>query len=227
MSMSRENILNRLKNSPQKKRRQNRTKLEHGLFLDQAGKSPEDNGETLLIEKLTENKIEVYQSSDWLMDMIAAGREKQIQSWLIGQGLPYHEQVSCSLEKHIPNVKITRYTQTYENLKTQLFHQVGASITLAKSAIADTGTLLIIPDEHEPRMMSLIPPIHFIVLDKKDIYPDFQTLINTPGWYSENNASSELPSNILFISSPSKTADIQQTIAYGAHGPKEVIVLLK
>jgi len=35
-----------------------------------------------------------------------------------------------------------------------------------------------------------------------------------------------LPTNALLISGPSKTADIQQTLAYGAHGPRELIVLL-
>jgi len=41
-----------------------------------------------------------------------------------------------------------------------------------------------------------------------------------------NPNSSQSPSNLLFISSPSKTADIQQKLAFGAHGPKRVIVLL-
>jgi L-lactate dehydrogenase complex protein LldG len=35
-----------------------------------------------------------------------------------------------------------------------------------------------------------------------------------------------LPTNALLVSGPSKTADIQQTLAYGAHGPKELVVLL-
>jgi hypothetical protein len=42
---------------------------------------------------------------------------------------------------------------------------------------------------------------------------------------SENWAAG-LPTNALLISGPSKTADIQQTLAYGAHGPKELIVLV-
>jgi L-lactate dehydrogenase complex protein LldG len=35
-----------------------------------------------------------------------------------------------------------------------------------------------------------------------------------------------MPSNLIFVSGPSKTADIQQTLAYGAHGPKRLIVVL-
>ena len=38
--------------------------------------------------------------------------------------------------------------------------------------------------------------------------------------------SKSLPTNVVLVSSPSKTADIQQTLAYGAHGPKQLVVLL-
>ena len=36
----------------------------------------------------------------------------------------------------------------------------------------------------------------------------------------------DLPTNLLLVSGPSKTADIQQTLAYGAHGPKELVIVL-
>jgi L-lactate dehydrogenase complex protein LldG len=36
----------------------------------------------------------------------------------------------------------------------------------------------------------------------------------------------DMPSNLLLISGPSKTADIQQVLAYGAHGPKELVIVL-
>jgi L-lactate dehydrogenase complex protein LldG len=38
--------------------------------------------------------------------------------------------------------------------------------------------------------------------------------------------SAGLPTNVILISSPSKTADIQQTLAYGAHGPKQLVVVM-
>jgi L-lactate dehydrogenase complex protein LldG len=43
---------------------------------------------------------------------------------------------------------------------------------------------------------------------------------------SEERWNNAMPTNALLISGPSKTSDIQQTLAYGAHGPLEVIVLL-
>ena len=35
-----------------------------------------------------------------------------------------------------------------------------------------------------------------------------------------------MPTNLLLVTGPSKTADIQQTLAYGAHGPKELVIVL-
>ena len=58
------------------------------------------------------------------------------------------------------------------------------------------------------------------LLDARHIHPTFFDAIRLENW------GASLPTNALLISGPSKTADIQQTLAYGAHGPKELVVLL-
>jgi hypothetical protein len=86
---------------------------------------------------------------------------------------------------------------------------------------ADSRTKLILwPDANEPRLMSLVPPLHVVLLDAANIYNTLHEAIAVEGW------KAGLPTNALLISGPSKTADIQQTLAYGAHGPKELVVLL-
>ena len=49
---------------------------------------------------------------------------------------------------------------------------------------------------------------------------------NFSAWVAEGMIPDVMPTNLLLISGPSKTADIQQTLAYGAHGPKSLIVLM-
>ena len=49
---------------------------------------------------------------------------------------------------------------------------------------------------------------------------DFGEAVRTQNW------TGGLPTNALLVSGPSKSADIEQTLAYGVHGPKELIVLL-
>lgn len=69
--------------------------------------------------------------------------------------------------------------------------------------------------------MSLVPSVHFVLLDVASIHADFYSAMTTEGW------KDSLPTNALLVCGPSKTADIQQTLAYGAHGPRELVVLLR
>jgi len=56
-------------------------------------------------------------------------------------------------------------------------------------------------------------------LDANRLYENFAELMSAEDW-------SEMPTNLLLISGPSKTADIEQTLAYGIHGPKRLITLI-
>lgn len=112
------------------------------------------------------------------------------------------------------------YDQPINDWKPTLFHDIPAGLTSARAAIAETGTLILWPDANEPRLMSLVPPLHIVLLDAGKIYNTFHEAMTTEGWHDG------LPTNALLISGPSKTADIQQTLAYGAHGPKELVVLM-
>ena len=68
--------------------------------------------------------------------------------------------------------------------------------------------------------MSLVPPIHIAVLEASGLYSTFHEAMHEQNW------ASGMPTNALLVSGPSKTADIEQTLAYGVHGPKELIVLV-
>lgn len=112
------------------------------------------------------------------------------------------------------------FSEAMEAVKARLFDATDAAITQAQSAIAETGTLIVRPGPDEPRSLSLVPAIHFILLDAETIHADLLQAMTEEAW------AGGLPTNLLLISGPSKTADIQQTLAYGAHGPKELIVFL-
>ena len=142
---------------------------------------------------------------------------KGLRTLLIGDNTPH----GGKLEARAPqNLKLIRYDTPVEFWRNRLFDEVDASLTLARSAIAETGTLILWPSAAEPRLMSLVPPVHFVLLDATAIHADFYSAITAEGW------AGGMPTNALLISGPSKTADIQQTLAYGAHGPRELVVLL-
>ena len=150
-----------------------------------------------------------------LRDILASRR---IERLLVAPGTPHGERVLDTLPQ--TGIEVTEYDMAIEAWKTEMFNATPASLTAARSAIAETGTLILWPDAAEPRLMSLVPPVHIVLLDARRIHDTFYGAMQAEGW------ADGLPTNALLISGPSKTADIQQTLAYGAHGPKELIVLL-
>lgn len=104
--------------------------------------------------------------------------------------------------------------------KDELFDACQAGITHCAGAIADTGTLVLLPDGGEPRTLSLVPPCHIALLAASTIADNLAGLVDAGRWQQA------MPTNLLLVSGPSKTADIQQTLAYGAHGPSCLLVVL-
>jgi len=115
--------------------------------------------------------------------------------------------------------ELVTYDGQIEDFKEKLF-ATDAAITSTVGGIAETGAVILWPDKNEPRLMSLVPPIHIAVLEAEKIYNTFSEAIQTENW------SDKMPTNVLLISGPSKTADIELTLAFGVHGPKELIVLI-
>lgn len=111
------------------------------------------------------------------------------------------------------------YAAAVEDFKEALFG-IDAAITTTAGAIAETGALVLWPDAIEPRLMSLVPPVHIAVLEADKIYNTFCEIIQKQDW------PQRMPTNALLISGPSKTADIEMTLAFGVHGPRELIVLI-
>lgn len=112
------------------------------------------------------------------------------------------------------------YDRPIEAFKDELFTGVDAGFTSTVGGVAETGGLLLMPGSAEPRLMSLVPPIHIALLRASTIQDTFWSAVKALGW------GRSLPPNALLISGPSKTADIEQTLAYGVHGPKRLIVVL-
>jgi L-lactate dehydrogenase complex protein LldG len=130
-------------------------------------------------------------------------------------------QMGTELAGHdFGDIQLIPFAQPVETFKDDLFNKIDAGISYASSAVAHTGTLIVKTGPDEPRTMSLVPPVHYVWLDSKSMYS------NLTEAFADPEVSAVLPTNLLLISGPSKTADIQQTLAYGAHGPKRLIILL-
>jgi L-lactate dehydrogenase complex protein LldG len=116
--------------------------------------------------------------------------------------------------------ELVPYDRPVEELKGELFTDIDAGFTAVRGAIAETGSLVLWPSPEEPRLLSLVPPLHVALLSSATIRETFRETIREEGW------ARGMPANALLISGPSKTADIEQTLAYGVHGPKRLVVVL-
>jgi L-lactate dehydrogenase complex protein LldG len=169
-------------------------------------------------------KTELHDTTDsaWPELLLRLAAAKGVRHLLMGVDTPHGAALEAQ-HAQLPaeGLALRRYDQPVETWRQELFDGVDASLTLARSAIAETGSLILWPDAHEPRLMSLVPPIHFVLLDVANIHADMYSAFTAEGW------ANGMPTNALLISGPSKTADIQQTLAYGAHGPRELVLLLR
>ena len=94
-------------------------------------------------------------------------------------------------------------------------------ITAAFCAIAETGTLMMCSGPDTPPATSLLPETHIAVVPRSRIVTGMED-----GWALLRRERGALPRAVNFISGPSRTADIEQTVTLGAHGPYRVHVLL-
>lgn len=94
-------------------------------------------------------------------------------------------------------------------------------VTGCLAALAETGTLLLCSSAATPAVTSLLPATHIAVLPVERIVADMEG-----AWQLLRSEGEELPRAVNFISGPSRTGDIEQTIVLGAHGPYRVHVIL-
>lgn len=94
-------------------------------------------------------------------------------------------------------------------------------VTSAFCAIAETGTLMMLSGAETPATTSLLPETHVAVLDPSRIVATMED-----AWDLMRKEYKQPPRAVNFISGPSRTADIEQTVTLGAHGPYRVLIIL-
>ena len=174
------------------------------------------------VERMRAVRTEVHQvrRDGWVEQLLQLCEERGWRNLLYGPQGPLGREITNSIEIRSDIPKLIACEQEIEQWKGALFQEIDAAITSVRAGIASTGTLVIWPTPQEPRTLSLVPPVHIAVLDADKLYTSFEEIMRKEAWQQG------MPTNALLISGPSKTADIEQTLSYGIHGPTEVIVLL-
>jgi L-lactate dehydrogenase complex protein LldG len=94
-------------------------------------------------------------------------------------------------------------------------------LTTAYAGIAETGTLMLLSAPETPTMLAFLPETSLVVLSSERILRAYED-----GFALLRQEHGALPRSINFITGPSRSGDIEQTLQLGAHGPRRLCVLL-
>lgn len=165
-------------------------------------------------------EIHMTSGGEWPALLAQLLRDRQLPSLLIAPTTAHGQKITQHWANNPELPTLKSYDRPMEEWKAELFNDTPASLTGTLGAIAATGSLILWPTREEPRLMSLVPPVHFALLKASEIRDNFYQVQQEFEW------AQGMPTNALLVSGPSKTADIEQVLAYGAHGPKDLVVLI-
>jgi L-lactate dehydrogenase complex protein LldG len=98
-----------------------------------------------------------------------------------------------------------------------------AAVSHAFGAVAETGTLVLTSGADNPTTLNFLPDVHIVVVSASDIASDFETVMaRLRGRFGVG----VMPRTVNLITGPSRSADIEQTLILGAHGPRKLHVIV-
>ena len=104
--------------------------------------------------------------------------------------------------------------------RLQSLDPVLVGLTGAHAALADTGSVVVISGPGRGRIASLLPPTHIAVVRADQLYPSLGAFL------AANRDIAEIGANMVVITGPSRTGDIEGTLVLGVHGPGDLHVVL-
>lgn len=141
-----------------------------------------------------------------------------LADWLAGENLPARVVASPAL-RHLPWDERPMLELRFGPPQDQDL----VSLTPTLAGIAETGTLMLISGSDTPSTLAFLPAVHVALLKRSDIVGAYED-----GWETlrARRGDGSLPRTVNFITGPSRTADIEQRLLLGAHGPRRLHILL-
>ncbi len=100
-------------------------------------------------------------------------------------------------------------------------HDLNA-VSRAFAAVAETGTLALVSGASNPTTLNFLPENHIVVVFADDVVGDYESVFTRLRAAEGGSA----PRTLNFITGPSRSADIEQTLLFGAHGPRRLHIVL-
>ncbi|BBF93697.1 LutC/YkgG family protein [Blastochloris tepida] len=98
-----------------------------------------------------------------------------------------------------------------------------AAVSFAFGAVAESGTLVLLSGPNNPTTLNFLPDTHIVVLAADDVVGDYETVWDA---LRAHFGPAVMPRAINWITGPSRSADIEQRLVFGAHGPRRLHILV-
>jgi L-lactate dehydrogenase complex protein LldG len=197
------------------------TALPEAAPLSLAARSAKD-----LIQQFTENASAAGVQVGMATDPSTASAT--IHRWLNEVAAPEFLYVASPLinklrlsQNGVPGRAVPLQQMDAEESRTLLL-KTPVGLNEAAAGISDTGTLVEFSGKDKSRLISLLPPTHISILPAARIYLDLRLWLQSLGI----SPGDRLPSGLTLITGPSRSADIEQSLTIGVHGPGKVYVLI-
>jgi L-lactate dehydrogenase complex protein LldG len=168
------------------------------------------------LAKLLKLKLEAVHTS---VDMVDS--TEQIGASIVN----FLQSNHCSLRVAVTSLTDVNEFSLDQGLEFYTCEELASCKTIlsrASMGIAETGTVVLASSVQQPTLASFLPDYSIVILDEKDIVPYMEdALLRT------QKSDRGMPRALNLISGPSKTADIEQTLVYGAHGPIQLHVIIR
>ncbi|MBM08904.1 MAG: lactate utilization protein [Magnetovibrio sp.] len=177
------------------------------------------------LKNKVKNFIEEAEMADATVTKIEglASLPKVITHYLASQNLPTGIRVADSL------VDVNWGSQPLLSVKKGRAKGTDlVGVSRAFAGVAETGTLIYLSGEENPSTLHLLPPTHIAVLMEKDILGNYENAWTNVRLKCEKNAegATSLPRAVSWVTGPSRSGDIEQTLLLGVHGPQRLHIVV-
>jgi L-lactate dehydrogenase complex protein LldG len=108
--------------------------------------------------------------------------------------------------------------------RAEPFDEVG--ISFAWKAVAETGTLVMLSGEATPTTLNFLPETEIVILPADRVVGSYEEALAPLRSDGKDGAKHALPRAVNFVTGPSRSADIEQTLQLGAHGPRRLHIVI-
>ncbi len=168
-----------------------------------------------LIALFIANATREFATIDHIADRTAL--PQAIADYLRGQNLPMDLAIA-------PHPALESVDWSAHPLLSTRFGRAAAqdmvSVQAGFAGIAETGTLMLPSGAATPTTLNLLPDTEIVVLDADDIVGPYEDA------FDRLRAAGPMPRNVMLVTGPSRSADIERTLELGAHGPRRLHIVL-